>query len=259
MKALLYFGNFGARIVLIYGAVCAIIYSLQDRLLYYPPPEQARPGARALHLTCGDATIRIWELHPEVRDALIYFGGNGERVGENLPDFDAAFSDRAVYLVNYRGYDGSTGRPSESALIRDAQQIYDWVAARHRRIAVIGRSLGSGVATALASTRPVERLVLVTPYDSIANVAAEHFWWLPTRWLLKDRYDSVPRVAKVHAPVLVIVAEHDTVVSRARSDALIAAVPSSNRRTLLIAGATHNDIDVFPAYLQTLKEFLATR
>jgi fermentation-respiration switch protein FrsA (DUF1100 family) len=237
-----------------------MIYSIQDRLLYYPYPEHnAHAGARALRLTSGDATLKIWELHPEARHALIYFGGNAERVGENLPEFDAAFADRAAYLVNYRGYGGSTGKPSEDALISDAERVYDWVAARHGRVAVIGRSLGSGVAAALGSVRPVERLVLVTPFDSIANVAAEHYWWLPTRWLLRDRYDSLPRVAKVRAPVLVIVAEHDTIVSRARSDALIAAVPPDNLQTLLIAGATHNGIDAFPSYLQSLKEFLQAR
>ena len=247
----------GVCIGLIYAALCVLIYRIQDRLLYYPSQELERPGARVLRLTFGDTTLRIWELHPEARDALIYFGGNAERVGANLPDFDTAFPDRAVYLMNYRGYDGSGGRPSEAALISDAEHLYDWVAAHHPRIAVIGRSLGSGVAVALASTRPVERIVLVTPYDSIANVAADHFWWLPARWLVRDRYNSLPRLAHVTAPLLVVVAERDEVVARARTSALIAAIPSAaHHRVLVLPGATHNDIGVFPEYLPSLKQFL---
>jgi hypothetical protein len=210
-----------------------------------------------LRLTFGDATLKIWELHPEARDALIYFGGNAERVGENLPDFDTAFADRAVYLMNYRGYDGSTGRPSEAALISDAQHFYDWVAERHSRIAVIGRSLGSGVAVALASTRPVERVVLVTPFDSFAAVAADQFWWLPARWLVRDRYDSLARMPNVTAQVFVIVAEHDEIIRRPRTNALIAAIPcAAKRQVLVFPGATHNDIGVFPEYLPSLSQFL---
>ena len=243
----------------IYTVICAFLYVIQDRLLYFPPGELDQPGAHALRLTCGDATLRIWELHPEAHDALIYFGGNGERVGANLPDFDAAFPDRAVYLVNYRGFDGSTGRPSESALISDAQCIYDWAAARHPRIVAIGRSLGSAVATALAASRPIERLILVTPFDSIANVAANSLPWVPVRWLLRDHFDSAARIVKVTLPVLIIVAEHDEVISRRRSDALIAATPPGARQVVVIAGAMHNDIHLSPVYLPTLKGFLATQ
>jgi len=247
-----------ALAVLAYGAICALLYLVQDRLLYLPHAEVTRRGATALRLECGGATLKIWELHPEQRAAVIYFGGNAEDVSANLADFDAALPDRAIYLVNYRGYGGSSGRPSESALIADAGSVYDWVRRRHDRIAVMGRSLGSGVATALATHRPIDRLILITPYDSIANVAADHFFWLPVRWLIKDRYDSLARMSRVHAPVLVIVAEHDEVILRPRSDALSAAIPSQLRRVVVVAGATHNDVSAFPGYLATLGEFLRT-
>jgi len=248
-----------ALAALAYGAVCALLYLVQDRLLYLPQAEVARRGATAVRLECGEATLKLWELHPEQRAAVIYFGGNAEDVSANLADFDSALPDRAIYLVNYRGYGGSSGRPSEAALIADAGSVYDWVRLRHEPIAVMGRSLGSGVATALATHRPIERLILITPYDSIANVAADHFFWLPVRWLIRDRYDSLARIGRVHAPVLAVIAEHDEVVLRARSDALIAAMPSQLRRVVVVAGATHNDISAFPGYLATLGEFLRTR
>jgi uncharacterized protein len=256
LKAVLYAA---ALLAIGYGVLCALLYLAQDRLMYLTTPEVERPGARSLRLQSGPATLKLWELHPGQRAALIYFGGNAEDVSGNLADFDSAFADRTVYLVNYRGYGGSSGRPSEAALVADAQAIYDALSLRHDRIAVIGRSLGSGVAIALAASRPVERLVLVTPFDSITNVAAEHFFWMPVRWLLRDRYDSLARVGKVRAPLLIVVAERDEVVSRARSDALSGAILPALRRTVLIQGATHNDISDFSAYRRSLAEFMQQR
>jgi hypothetical protein len=239
-----------------YALICVLLFLAQDRLLYLPTPEVARPSARALHLAHGTASLKVWELRGALQPALIYFGGNAEDVGANIADFDAAFPGWAVYLVNYRGYGGSTGRPSEAALTSDAEAIYDSLGAHHRPIAVIGRSLGSGVAVALAARRPIERLILITPFDSIANVARDHFPWLPVRALIRDRYDSLSRIAAVRSPILVVVAENDEVVLRARSDALTSAIPPSQRHTLLVAGATHNDVNLDPAYLRSLREFL---
>jgi hypothetical protein len=253
VRAILYVGLLAAAG---YSFLCVLLYLAQDRLLYLPTPDSPGPGAHALRIGRGAATLKVWELHGAAQPALIYFGGNAEDVGANIPDFDAAFPERAVYLVNYRGYGGSSGRPSEAALIADAEAIYDSLRVRHEPIAVIGRSLGSGVAVALAARRPVERLVLVTPFDSLANVAADHFFWLPVRYLVRDRYDSAGSIGQVRAPTLVVVAEHDEVVFRARSDALIAAVSPPLRHTLLVPGATHNDVSFHPVYFQSLREFL---
>ena len=104
--------------------------------------------------------------------------------------FRAAFPDRSLFLVNYRGYGGSSGQPSEAALFADALAIFDHVRREHSEIAVMGRSLGSGVAVLVASERPVEQLVLVTAFDSLVNVAREYLRWLPVGRLLRDRYDS---------------------------------------------------------------------
>ena len=253
MRAILYAGLLAAAG---YSFLCALLYLAQDRLLYLTTPDSPHPGAHTLRIERGAVTLKVWELHGAAQPALIYFGGNAEDVGANIPDFDAAFPERAVYLVNYRGYGGSSGRPSEAALTADAEAIYDSLRARHEPIAVIGRSLGSAVAVALAARRPVERLVLVTPFDSIANVAADHFSWLPVRHLVRDRYDSAGKIGQVRAPTLVVVAEHDEVVFRARSDALIAAVSPPLLHTLLVPGATHNDVSFYPVYFQSLREFL---
>lgn len=232
--------------------------TLQNRMLYMRTPESHPPDGDAFWMPRGDVTLKIWRLHPNARDALIYFGGNAEDVAGNLPEFDRAFADRAVYLVNYRGYGGSGGSPSEAALVGDAAAVFDWVKARHESVVVMGRSLGSGVATALAADRPVERLVLVTPFDSIAKVAGDHFTSVASS-LVSDRYDSAQRMSRVHADVLVVVAEHDEVVLRARTDALIAAIKPASRHVVLIPQATHNDLGRYPQYLNSVGQFVAVR
>lgn len=253
MKTIVIIGIIGAGLWL--GA-CAVLYLFQDRMIYFRVPEVDRPGGQAVRIPSGTASIKVWVLHECNEPAVIYFGGNAEDVSANLPAFEALFPDHAVYLVSYRGYGGSTGRPSEKALSQDALAVYDWVVSRHPRIVVMGRSLGTGVATTLAASRPVERLILVTPFDSLANVAAGVLPLFPVRWLLRDRYESVKRIGKVQAPILVLVAENDEVVSRARSDALIAAIPEARLHTELIQNATHNDIDRFPAYRESIQRFL---
>ena len=109
MRAVLYAGLLVASG---YVLLCVLLYLAQDRLLYLPTPDLPRPGVRALRLGRGAASLKVWELHGAMQPALIYFGGNAEDVGANIPDFDAAFPERAVYLVNYRGYGGSRRRSS---------------------------------------------------------------------------------------------------------------------------------------------------
>lgn len=232
-----------ATAAVVYGGVCALMFVGQRSLLYYPVSGPAPAGAERLDLPSGDATLRIWARPTSGADALIYFGGNAEDVGGEFATFAAALPRHALYLVNYRGYGGSSGSPTEPALLADALAVYDYVAASHPRIAVVGRSLGSGVAVHLASQRPVRRLVLVTPYDSIANVAAGIYPFLPVRLLIKDSYDSASRVAGVRAPTLVVVAGRDEVIPRVRTDALVARFPAAQVRVEVIPGATHNALD----------------
>jgi pimeloyl-ACP methyl ester carboxylesterase len=241
----------------LYAVLCCVLYVMQDRLLYFPTPEARPEGATALLIHSGDLVLRVWHLHGALPHALIYFGGNAEDVAAKIPEFATTFPNRAIYLVHYRGYGGNAGAPSEKLLVADAQAIFDDLERRHERIAVMGRSLGSGVATAVAATRPVEKVILVTPYDSIINVAADHYGWAPVRWLVKDSYDSVRRVKDIHAPVLVVIAARDDVVLRPRSEALVAAIPASLRHVKIFRDATHNDINLQPGYRELLREFLA--
>lgn len=239
----------------LYAGLCLMLFFVQRSQMYFPVPESEAPGATPVRFAIGGAELKVWTVERPGRPALLYFGGNAEDVGASVGRFAERLPGHALYFVNYRGYGGSTGRPSESALVGDAVALYDRLRAKHAGISVVGRSLGSGVAVQLASVREVSRLALVTPFDSLVNVARAHFPWVPVGLLMLDRYDSTRRAPAIRAPALVVIAESDEVIPRARSDALIAAFRSPPR-VLVLEGARHNEIDLDPRYLDELALFL---
>jgi hypothetical protein len=242
--------------LVIYAAICGSLYALQRSLLYFPTAEAYSVHAQELRVAVAGATLKVWELPDAGDKAIIYFGGNSEDVAANIDEFAVAFPNTAVYLVNYRGYGGSTGVPTEKALLADAEAVFDLVRASHARVAVIGRSLGSGVAVHLASVRDVSKLALVTPFDSVASVAQRHFAIVPVRWLLEDTFDSLRKVPRVRAPVFVLLAERDRVIPRAHSERLFAAFKPGQAQRREIPGTNHDSISRSPEYLTALASFL---
>ncbi len=185
--------------------------------------------------------------------AIIYFGGNGDDVSGNLDALTRAFPEHALYLMHYRGYGGSSGTPSEEANAQDAAALFEQVHAEHPNVSVIGRSLGSGVAVRLASQHPVAHLVLVTPYDSILNVAAQKYRWFPVWLLLRDRYESIRYAPLVTAPTLIVAAQRDAVISSAHSTNLLAHFNKGIATMITLAGVGHNDFESNPEYWPALE------
>ncbi|HUL80771.1 MAG TPA: alpha/beta hydrolase [Gammaproteobacteria bacterium] len=239
-----------------YAALCGALYFGQRSLLYFPTPESRSARAEALSLAMDGAVLKVWRVAGIGDRAMIYFGGNGEDVAGSIAPFTAAFPDTAIYLVNYRGYGGSTGSPSEAALLADAERVFDRVRAQHARVAVIGRSLGSGVAVHLASVRDVSKLALVTPYDSVLRIAQRRMSFVPVAWLLEDTYDSVAKAPRVRAPVLALLAEVDTSIPREHSERLVAAFKPGQVDVRVIPATDHNSISDAPEYDRALASFL---
>jgi len=240
-----------------YGVLSAWVFFTQRAQIYFPTPASEAPGAQALWVESQGERIKVWSVTRPGGRALLYFGGNAEDVAANVALFTEAFPDRSLYLVNYRGYGGSSGRPSEAGLVADALAVFDHAQARHPQVAVMGRSLGSGVALQLAAARPVDRVVLVTAYDSLVNVAREYFRWLPVGLLLRDRYESARHAPAVSAPALVVIAGEDEIIPRERSEALAAAFAPGQAQVVVVPGLGHNTLDLSPRYLQYVAAFLS--
>ena len=242
----------------VYLGVGVYLYVKQRSFVYFPTAESQDNHGQVLNLLSNDEQLKIWVLNPNKTNAIFYFGGNAESVEYNNQPFQTWFPNHTLYLMNYRGYGGSTGSPTETALYADALALYDQVSTLHKSISIIGRSLGSGVATYLGANREVKQLALVTPYDSVANVAQAAYPMYPMSLLFKDKYDSISRAQQIHAKVLLIIAENDEMIPRKHSNNLADALLEANVEVeiALLMGATHNSFSEDRHYKESLQNFI---
>jgi pimeloyl-ACP methyl ester carboxylesterase len=226
------------------------LVTAQRSLIYFPQP---RTGpAAAVTLDVEGARLVVSVRPGDADRAVLYFGGNAEDVSHSVDSLAPAFPGAALYLPHYRGYGGSSGRPSEAALFADGLALFDDVHRRHPRVTLIGRSLGSGVAAYVASRRPVTRVVLVTPFESLAAVGARHYRILPVRLLLRDRFDSAAYAPAITAPTLLLAAADDTIIPPEHAAALLRAFPPGLATLEVLEGVDHNTIHLSPAYIGLL-------
>ena len=257
----------------IFVGLCAVLYLLQEQLIFLRPPlaDEARhaagllPGTSEVRIRAHDGKrLHGWIRHtvkdPKSQGLVIYFGGNAEEVSGQMHDAPM-LAPWSFAAFNYRGYGLSEGYPSETALTADALAIYDWLAKRDRidpnRIVVFGRSLGSGVAVQLAASRPVRAVALVSPFDSLRSLARKQYPFVPVSLLLKHPFDSLARASAIETPLLVIAGERDRLIPPEYSKRLHDAW-AGPKRWRLIPGADHNDIHTRPEYWPEIREFLAS-
>ena len=254
-------GGFVAAVL----ALPLALYLMQDRLIFHPRPmpelartELAQRFARAasIRIDAVDGT-RLHAWHVKGEPLVLYFGGNAEEVSWMLAQAAAQAPGTGWLLVDYRGYGGSEGAPSESTLVADALLWHDH-ATRNlgaRELFVFGRSLGSGVAVQVAASRPVSGVIAVAPFDSLTEVARHYYPYLPVRWMLRHPFDSVQRAGSMRAPLLCLVAERDEVIPLVHSQRLYDAW-SGPKRWVVLQGAGHNSTDDAPALWRAIREFL---
>jgi len=240
-----------------YALFCFMLYVKQRTLIYYPTFTARSNEAEVLWLKNDGQTLKVWNVYGDSGTALIYFGGNAEDVAQNLPSFKQLFPNFSLFLLNYRGYGGSSGQPSETALFSDARMLYQEVVKTHDTIVVMGRSLGSGVAVYLTSHEKVDKLILTTPFDSMTRLASAYYPFIPVSRLLKDRYESVSYASAIDNPTLVLIAEKDEVIPRANSDALVAMLDPALLTVQVIDRTGHNDIESNQEYEKSIKAFIS--
>ena len=223
------------------------VWMLQDRLLYFPArASQAEIVSPALAAWPAANDFRGLVAEPDgaVRGTAIVFHGNAGHAGDRA--YYAGALTRLglrVILAEYPGYGPREGRLGEHSLVADAA----WSLALAYRLygpplLVVGESLGAGVAAAASARQRdvVSGVLLITPWDRLENVAAHHYAWLPVKWLLRDRYDSVAHLASLGRPVMVAVAASDSIVPPRFGIALYEAL-GEPRRLAVIESAGHND------------------
>lgn len=252
-----------------YLAVVAGMYAFQRNLLYLPDQRRPSPAARELLgmetvvLNTADG-LRLSAWYREAgaeQPTIVHFHGNGGNIGSRAhrmaPYLDAGFG---LLMVEYRGYGGNPGEPTEDGLYEDGRAALAFLDRRGvaaETIVLYGESLGSGVAVQLAADRgsgetdnestdaqtsPVAAVVLEAPLSSVTDVAAHHYPYLPVRWLLKDRFESEAKIPTVAAPVLVIHGERDRVVPIRYGHTLFEAAQEP-KEARWVPEAGHEDLD----------------
>lgn len=235
-----------AVLVVVLGVLA--LWAVQRRLIYFPSQVVPAPpvGVEAVELTTGDGLrLDAWFVAADApRGTVIVLNGNaGNRSGRLPLGRTLAAAGYSTLLVDYRGYGGNPGSPTEEGLALDARAALDHLLVRSDvdpdRIAYFGESLGAGVAIGLASERPPAALVLRSPFSSLAGVAGVHYPFVPSV-LVRDRYANVDVVGGVDAPVLVIAGSVDSIVPLEQSRAVYEAA-TGPKRFVEVEGAGHND------------------
>ncbi len=243
--------------------------AVQQRLLYFPDTRRTTPAEadlpdvaeREIEMADGTHVLTWWGAAKPGHPTLLYFHGNGGSFvtrSERIRKYMA--HGYGMVMMTYRGFGGSAGIPSETANISDALAVYDAVRASGvpaTSIVIYGESLGTGVAIQVASHREVASVILDAPYTSIVDLAALHYPYLPARWLMTDRYETLRFAARVTAPVLIVHGDADDVIpvemSRRVADALKGPV-----KVATFPGAGHSDHYLFGSY-ETIYTWLSAQ
>ncbi len=260
----------GLRLLLAAYLLIVLAMTFLETWLVYPIPSVSRGDWHPAGLDFEDVRfisddgtqLHGWFIErQDAKRAILYCHGNGEDISSNA-NFVAQLStslDASVFIFDYRGYGHSEGSPSEAGCIADGLAAQRWLAKRSGRepseIVVMGRSIGGGIATAIAAQQGARALVLVNAFTRLTDVAAQHYAWLPVRLLMKNRYDSVARISKYDGPVFQSHGTADWIVPIELGRKLFAAAPTINKRFVEYTGHGHNDPE--PAdYYRDLAIFL---
>ena len=248
-----------------YVLLTVLLYLLQDKFIFFPQKginhRQAKFSQYETVIERDGIKLHGWFLQKEIsreKPLIVYFGGNAEEVSGNLMLLDYFDTDSFLFM-NYRGFGESEGKPAESHLSEDALFILDYLIQEKKiaasDIVLMGRSLGSGVATYVASRRKIRGLVLVTPFDSLTNVARKHYPIFPIGLLLKHKFASVDLAPDIKAPALFLMGNQDNIIPNQSSENLYNHW-GGTKTLVTVDGADHNNIEQFQQYWEAVNQFL---
>jgi uncharacterized protein len=255
-----------AVLLFVYVGLAAMLYFAQRSMMYFPetihtsPAEADLPEAEEISLTAADGVHIVgWHVAPhDGKPVILYLHGNGGALRYRVERFHRLIKEGlGLVAVEYRGYGGSEGSPSEAGLFADVEAAYAFAAGRYRpdQLVLWGESLGTGLAVYLAADKPVGRVILEAPFTSTAAVAARRYWFMPVRLLMKDQFRSDERITHVTAPVLILHGLNDRVVPYAMGEQMF-DLAKGNKHIVRFLDGGHEDLDQYGA-LHAVGRFLA--
>lgn len=229
-------------ILFIYISICLFLFVFQKKFIYFPQKEISHQE-KVFSFNNDNEIIKVVVLNEGKDKSILYFGGNAENVVFNSREFKDNFKDYTIYMLNYRGYAGSTGEISEKNEYSDAQKLYDLIKNKHKEVNIIGRSIGSGIATYIASNNHINKLILITPYDSIENIVKDKYPIFPISIILTEKFESIKRINNISSPILILIAETDNVIKHSSTYNLINSYKGNNLEHFIIKDTNHNNIN----------------
>jgi hypothetical protein len=251
-----------------YLLIVGLMMAAEDTLVYQPSPAHhwQAPLSQStreveLHLVDGTAIHAWWQPDAEAEGTALYFHGNGGNLsGAQFYDGWRGQLRLSVLLVEYPGYGRSGGQPSEAGCYAAANAGYDWLtqvqAVPASAVLIMGESLGGAVAIDLASRRPHRALIVTKTFASLPRVAGELYPWLPTTWIMRNRFDSLSKIGQCAQPIFMVHSTRDELTPFAHAELLFAAAPEP-KQFVRVETKRHND-STTDGVGATLRQFLAT-
>lgn len=242
-------------LIVAYAAVTLLMYIFQRNLQYFPhqpmpasPAEAGVPQMKEITVVTEDHLRLIgWYAAPPSKDSkvILFFHGNGGNISHRTGK--AAYfieSGYGVYLAEYRGYGGNPGKPSEAGLYKDARAAAKFLMEQGispQRIIVYGESIGTGPAIEISREIQPYQLILEAPFSSILAIARQVYYWMPVDFILKDKFDNMPKIKDIKSPLLIVHGDEDGTVPISLTKELYEAA-NHPKEFITINGAGHNDL-----------------
>ena len=253
-------------ITVLYVLSCSALYFFQDKLIFFPPlpvdDVYKSVEQNEISYSLNNRKVAGWKINSSAKSdkTILYFGGNAEDVV--YMNFEAhEFNVRQVLAFNHPGYGKSSGKASQESLYSNALDVYDkLIKDNHletQNIVIVGRSLGSSVASFLAANRNNAGLILITPFDSIKNIASSQYKFFPVKYLIRHPFPTVDYIDQIKSPVLMLAAESDEIIATENLNNLKYKA-GENNKLVVFPGVGHNTIQTHQQYYMEINNFINT-
>ncbi len=244
----------------IYLLVILIMFVFQRSLLYLPSKEKLNPffysntGLKKVNLTTSDGLVLnslFRKPSDKEQNTLVVFHGNAGHIGHRVDKFRPYLDEGyGLLLVEYRGYGENSGKPTEDGFYKDGIAAIEFLSKQNiskKQTILYGESLGCGLAVKLSTEDKYHSTILEAPYTSIAEVASEHYWYLPAKWLVLDRFEIIGIIKNIKSPLLVIHGEEDNVINIEFGKKIFNSAPKP-KEAFYVKKGSHNNLYEFGVY-----------